>query len=110
MQTKNAARVLPLPVGAEMRVASPARMAGQPCSWGSVGVPNLLTNHSAVTGCAQARAVGIARVSAAWGMGYCSAILFGVCSPAEMRCVYLWLASPACDPSIELCRHVSGDA
>ena len=30
MQTRNAARVLPLPVGAEMRVASPARMLGQP--------------------------------------------------------------------------------
>ena len=50
MQTRNAARVLPLPVGAEMRVASPARMLGQPWVWGSVGLPNLLRNHSAVTG------------------------------------------------------------
>ena len=31
MQTRNAARVLPVPVGAEMSVASPARMLGQPC-------------------------------------------------------------------------------
>ena len=31
MQTRNAARVFPEPVGAEMRVASPARMLGQPC-------------------------------------------------------------------------------
>ena len=30
MQTKNAARVFPEPVGAEMRVASPERMLGQP--------------------------------------------------------------------------------
>ena len=58
MQTRNAARVLPLPVGAEMRVASPARMAGQPCSCGSVGLPNLWRNHSAVTGCAQAEGFG----------------------------------------------------
>ncbi len=59
MQTRKAERVFPLPVGAEMRVASPARMLGQPCSCGSVGVPNLLMNHSAVTGCAQASDGGI---------------------------------------------------
>ena len=59
MQTRNAARVFPEPVGAEMRVASPARMLGQPWVCGSVGLPNLLRNHSAVTGCAQARDSGI---------------------------------------------------
>jgi len=59
MQTRKAERVLPLPVGAEISVASPARMLGQPCSCGSVGLPNLLRNHSAVTGCAQASEVGI---------------------------------------------------
>ena len=59
MQTKNAARVFPLPVGAEMRVVAPARMLGQPWVCGSVGLPNLLRNHSAVTGCAQARDSGI---------------------------------------------------
>ena len=39
MQARNAARVLPDPVGAEINVVRPARMCGQPCSWGSVGVP-----------------------------------------------------------------------
>ncbi len=60
MQTRNAARVFPEPVGAEMRVGSPARMLGQPCCWGSVGEPNFERNHSAVTGCAQARDSGVA--------------------------------------------------
>ena len=81
MQTRKAAKVFPLPVGAEMSVASPARMQGQPCSCGSVGEPNLLRNHSAVTGCAQASEVGISRVSATAGMVYCSADFFALCSP-----------------------------
>jgi hypothetical protein len=59
MQTKNAARVFPEPVGAEIRVASQARMLGHPWSCGSVGLPNLVRNHSAVTGCAQVRDSGI---------------------------------------------------
>ena len=61
MQTKNAARVLPLPVGAEISVASPARMLGQPWVCGSVGLPNLARNHSAVMGWAQARDSGTSR-------------------------------------------------
>jgi hypothetical protein len=55
MQARNAARVLPEPVGAEIRVVRPARMCGQPCSCGSVGVPNLFVNHSATSGWAQER-------------------------------------------------------
>ncbi len=35
---------------AEMSVVFRARMCGQPCSCGSVGVPNLLTNHSRTIG------------------------------------------------------------
>jgi hypothetical protein len=54
MQARKAARVLPDPVGAEIRVVRPARMCGQPCSCGSVGDPNRSTNHSATRGCAQA--------------------------------------------------------
>jgi len=65
MQTRNAASVLPEPVGAEMRVASPARMLGQPWIWGSVGVPNLEMNHSCTTGWAQARVVEISSSTAA---------------------------------------------
>src|SRR6185437_1496844 len=59
MQARKAASVLPEPVGAEMRVVRPARMVGQPCSCGSVGVPNLFTNHSRTTGWAQARLWGM---------------------------------------------------
>ncbi len=50
MQARNAARVLPEPVGAEISVVRPARICGQPCSCGSVGVPNLAMNHSATKG------------------------------------------------------------
>ena len=50
MQTRNAARVLPEPVGAEMRVGSPRRMAGQPAICGSVAEPNFVVNHSCTTG------------------------------------------------------------
>jgi len=39
---RNAARVLPEPVGAEIRTSSPVRMAGQPWICGSVGSPKLL--------------------------------------------------------------------
>src|SRR5215813_15303094 len=52
MQIKNAASVLPDPVGAEIRVVSPARMCGQPWTCGSVGVANRLTNQSRTSGCA----------------------------------------------------------
>ncbi len=41
-----------------MSVVCPARMCGQPCSWGSVGVPNRETNHSRTRGWAQAREEG----------------------------------------------------
>lgn len=57
MQMRKAARVLPEPVGAEISVGAPARMCGQPCCWGSVGVPKRRVNHSCVTGCAQASAL-----------------------------------------------------
>lgn len=59
MQIRNAANVLPDPVGAEIRVVRPARISGQPCSCGSVGVPKRTTNHSATSGCAQANETGI---------------------------------------------------
>src|ERR1700674_536367 len=55
MQIRKAARVLPDPVGAEISVVRPASICGQPCSCGSVGVPNLRTNHSCTIGWAQAR-------------------------------------------------------
>src|SRR5881275_2607199 len=58
MHTRNAARVLPEPVGAEISVGVPARMLGHPQICGSVGVPNFLSNHSAVTGCAHDNTAG----------------------------------------------------
>ena len=75
--TRNAARVLPEPVGAEMRVGSPVTMLGQPSIWGSVGEPNFARNHSAVMGCAQARA-GSTRVDSAAMRDYSAG--FVVCS------------------------------
>src|ERR1700751_2497753 len=61
MQARNAASVLPEPVGAEIKVVRRARMCGQPCSCGSVGVPNFVTNHSCTMGCAHSREAGMAR-------------------------------------------------
>src|SRR5580693_10336321 len=58
MQARNAASVLPDPVGAEINVVRPASMCGHPCSCGSVGGPNRCTNHSATRGWAQAREEG----------------------------------------------------
>src|SRR6185437_1808663 len=57
MQAKNAASVLPEPVGAQISVSVSARMCGQPCSCGSVGVPNFAANHSRTSGCAHERFV-----------------------------------------------------
>src|SRR5664279_5548405 len=78
MQMRNAASVLPEPVGAEIRVVRPARICGQPCSCGSVGVPKGPTNHSATSGCAHARADGISPTSIPAFYQ-----LFANCSPAK---------------------------
>src|ERR1700726_2065995 len=81
MATRNAASVFPEPVGAEMRVGSPATMEGQPPSCGSVGVPNLATNHSCTMGWAQAREAGMAMAGSATGMADCNAGFFVLYSP-----------------------------
>ena len=47
---RNAASVLPEPVGARIRVWSPAAIAGQPRSWAGVGSAKARANHSATTG------------------------------------------------------------
>ena len=46
MPPKTAVSVLPDPVGARISVWSPAAMAGQPCSWASVGAGNELVNQA----------------------------------------------------------------
>src|ERR1700751_518116 len=61
MHARNAASVLPEPVGAEIKVVRPDRMCGQPCSCGSVGVANLWTNQSCTSGCAQDSEEGTGR-------------------------------------------------
>ena len=43
---RNAASVLPLPVGAWISVWWPAAMAAQPRAWASVGASKLASNHS----------------------------------------------------------------
>jgi hypothetical protein len=47
---RNAVSVLPEPVGARIRVWSPAAMAGQPRAWASVGAGNEVENHSLTGG------------------------------------------------------------
>src|SRR5512142_48053 len=46
MQDRNAASVLPLPVGARTSVESPRWMAGQACAWAGVGAPKDRRNHA----------------------------------------------------------------
>src|SRR6266853_6584652 len=75
MQARNAASVLPEPVGAEISVVRPPRMCGQPSSCGSVGVPNLLVNHSATRGWAQERGDISLFYSEAGGFANCSPAL-----------------------------------
>ncbi len=48
MAHKNAARVLPLPVGAHTSVWSPATMGRQPCAWGGVASANVEANQALV--------------------------------------------------------------
>src|SRR6202030_4212660 len=50
MHHRNAARVLPVPVGARIKVDSPRAMAGQPCSCGLVGAAKTASNHSRTGG------------------------------------------------------------
>ena len=47
---RNAASVLPLPVGALMSVCSPVAIAGHACSCTAVGSANARANHSCVWG------------------------------------------------------------
>ena len=61
MQMRNAARVLPDPVGAEMSTGRCCNITGQPCSWGSVGVEKRRTNHSWTSGWAHWRLSGMQR-------------------------------------------------
>src|SRR5947209_4813796 len=59
MHQKNAARVLPLPVGADISVCCPAATARQPPSWTSVGEANVLENQARAAGENRSRTVGM---------------------------------------------------
>src|SRR5262245_9170618 len=50
MPHRNAARVLPEPVGASTSVWSPAAIAGHPCRCASVGAANVVSNHACTGG------------------------------------------------------------
>ena len=50
MQVRNAASVLPEPVGAAMSVCFPSATAAQPWAWASVGEGNRPSNHSRIMG------------------------------------------------------------
>src|ERR1039458_6048894 len=50
MHHRKAARVLPVPVGARMRVDSPRAMAGQPSCWGRVGAEKTASNQARTGG------------------------------------------------------------
>jgi hypothetical protein len=47
---RNAVRVLPEPVGAQISVCSPSAMWGHPSIWGGVGAGNDDANHSRTAG------------------------------------------------------------
>ncbi len=50
MPHRNAARVLPLPVGARIRLWRPSAIADHPSVWAAVGSANEVVNHSRTTG------------------------------------------------------------
>ena len=50
MAARKAARVLPLPVGAQIRVCSPAVIGGHPCSCAAVGSGNDAPNQARTAG------------------------------------------------------------
>jgi hypothetical protein len=59
MHQKNAASVLPLPVGADISVCCPAATARQPPSWTSVGDANVLENQARAAGENRSSTVGM---------------------------------------------------
>src|SRR5689334_19317241 len=66
MQARNAASVLPDPVGAEMSVLRPSRIGGQPSVCGSVGVPKRAVNQSRTSGCAHVSMRSTTRRAGTW--------------------------------------------
>src|SRR5262249_42261832 len=64
MQTRNAARVFPEPVGALINVVRWVAISGQPRSWGSVGLLNRAKNQSRTRGLGHLRLLSICSTEA----------------------------------------------
>src|SRR5579875_2424686 len=62
MAYRNAASVLPEPVGAEMRTWSPEAIAGHACSWAAVGPAKAPSNHARVAGLKTSSDMGLRRL------------------------------------------------
>ena len=97
MQARNAESVLPDPVGAEISVVRPARMCGQPCSCGSVGVAKRRTNHSATSGWAQARDAGTSSGGSCAGVGESAFAFVAESSEVELSCDTKAIVAPSGD-------------
>ena len=83
---RKAVRVLPVPVGARMRVESPRAMAGQPSRCGAVVWPKVERNHSAVMGWKR-----LSASSCAGGAGLARGFLAGLLLAGRFR-----VAAPGC--------------
>ena len=59
MAQRNAASVLPEPVGATTRVLSPLAMAAHASVWAAVGAANVPVNHSRVSSLKRASGLGL---------------------------------------------------
>src|SRR5579862_8250629 len=60
---RNAARVLPDPVGADMSTCSPEAMAGHASSWAAVGAANAASNQARVLPVKCSRAIAVVSVA-----------------------------------------------
>src|ERR1017187_3484342 len=77
MHHRKAARVLPVPVGARIRVDSPRAMAGQPSCWGRVGAGKTASNHARTGGWKRLRGdlEGMGRPRSYEGGSACMAVM-----------------------------------
>src|SRR5512134_837265 len=69
MQTRKAARVLPVPVGAAISVSRPRAIAGQPCACASVGPSGKRRSNQARTAGWKEASASMAGASVAWPIG-----------------------------------------
>ena len=80
IDARNAVSVLPEPVGAQIRVCSPAAMLGHPSIWGGVGAGNEDANHSRTAG-ENSSSTGWAAISRPYRRG-----VTAISGPADRPC------------------------